>query len=312
MAFCEFCGERISYLPFSCKYCGGTFCKKHRLPENHECSFELKHVPAISTTQLEPQNGYQDTPMKRTISRVYLEKEPKSLKKYLKRQDKERERTVRGYQRSYERKSQYQGTKILFIMIIIFSIVALIFDYYFIPEYFYLSLYGLVYKFTYFTFITSLFVSSGDVISLFFLFIILFVLYFMARNIEVSQGTKFLMKLYLISTLFTAIFYVLLRISLIAIYPLNIILPVGLAWGGILGLLSYSLFPIMNRKITTLMYFLPIRMSGKSLLMIIVLFRLIPVIFFVWYAPYYIVFYLPELGGILGAYIVYRYQFLVK
>ncbi|MBY9017793.1 MAG: rhomboid family intramembrane serine protease, partial [Candidatus Lokiarchaeota archaeon] len=30
MAFCEFCGDPIGYLPFTCKYCAGVFCKKHR------------------------------------------------------------------------------------------------------------------------------------------------------------------------------------------------------------------------------------------------------------------------------------------
>jgi hypothetical protein len=65
----------------------------------------------------------------------------------------------------------------------------------------------------------------------------------------------------------------------------------------------------MNRKITALMYFLPIRMTGRSFLLIIVIFRIFPVIFYVWTAPFAILFYLPELGGILGAYIVYKYQF---
>lgn len=311
MTYCEFCGELITYLPFTCKYCGGTFCKKHRLPENHECTFELKHVPVVPTSQREPQR-YQEAPIKKTTSRVTLDRSPKSLKKYLRRQDKQNERTLRLYQKPYKKPSQYRGTKIIFFTIIIFSITALVFDYYGITEYFYLSLHGLVYKFTYYTFFTSLFVSSGDVLSLLFLFLILFVLYFMARNIEASQGIKFLVKLYTICCLFTALFYVLLRLSLIFIYPLTIPIPVGLAWGGILGLLSYSLFPIMNRKITAFMYFLPIRMSGRSFLFIIIIFRLFPVILFVWYEPAYIVFYLPELGGILGAYIVYKYQFTIK
>lgn len=309
MTYCEFCGGQISYLPFTCKYCGGTFCKKHRLPENHECTFELKHVPVVSTAMKESKGRYEDTEIRNSQSRVYLDKEPKHLRKYLKRQEKQRERTLRSYQKSYEKHSLYQGTKSLFIMIIIFSIVGLVFTYNYIPEYFYLSLYGLVNKFTYYTFFTSLFISSGDVISLFFLFIMLFILYFMARNIELSLGTKFLIKLYIICCLFTALFYVLLRLSLIAIYPINsFILYTGLAWGGILGLLSYSLFPIMNKKITAFMYFLPVRMNGRSFLLIIIILRLFPVLLFVWYDPAYIVFYLPELGGILGAYIIYKYQ----
>lgn len=29
--------RRIITFPFVCRRCGGTFCEKHRLPENHEC-----------------------------------------------------------------------------------------------------------------------------------------------------------------------------------------------------------------------------------------------------------------------------------
>ncbi|MFW9969956.1 MAG: hypothetical protein ACFFDF_07125 [Candidatus Odinarchaeota archaeon] len=266
------------------------------------------------TPQKENNQMYEATPMRRAVSKVYLDKEPKAFKKYLKRQERQNERTLRLYQKPYKKVSPYKGTKILFITIILSSIVALIFSYYGIPEYIYLSLDGLVYNYTYYTFFTSLFITSGDWLSLFFLIIMLLILYFMARNIEASQGTKFLITLYIISCSFTALFYLLLRLSLISIYPLIPAsgLYIGLAWGGILGLLSYALFPIMNRKITAFMYFLPIRMNGRSFLILIVLLRLLPVILFAWYLPYYVVFYLPELGGILGAYIVYKYQFNLK
>lgn len=36
MAKCDVCG-REEYLPYKCKYCGGTFCAEHRLPEKHNC-----------------------------------------------------------------------------------------------------------------------------------------------------------------------------------------------------------------------------------------------------------------------------------
>lgn len=36
MAECSFCGREVS-IPYTCGYCGGSFCPKHRLPENHEC-----------------------------------------------------------------------------------------------------------------------------------------------------------------------------------------------------------------------------------------------------------------------------------
>jgi hypothetical protein len=36
MSKCEYCGK-ATFLPFKCNYCGGTFCERHRLPEQHEC-----------------------------------------------------------------------------------------------------------------------------------------------------------------------------------------------------------------------------------------------------------------------------------
>ncbi len=36
MAKCDVCGKE-EYLPYKCKYCGGTFCAEHRLPEKHNC-----------------------------------------------------------------------------------------------------------------------------------------------------------------------------------------------------------------------------------------------------------------------------------
>lgn len=37
MTKCAFC-EREELLPFTCRYCGQSFCAEHRLPENHDCS----------------------------------------------------------------------------------------------------------------------------------------------------------------------------------------------------------------------------------------------------------------------------------
>lgn len=36
MTDCDYCGETVD-IPFRCKFCGGTFCSAHRLPESHEC-----------------------------------------------------------------------------------------------------------------------------------------------------------------------------------------------------------------------------------------------------------------------------------
>jgi len=36
MAKCDQCGRQEN-MPYRCRYCGGTFCGDHRLPENHAC-----------------------------------------------------------------------------------------------------------------------------------------------------------------------------------------------------------------------------------------------------------------------------------
>jgi len=41
MAKCYYCDTEIKNLPYRCKFCGMIFCKNHRLPENHNCPFDL-------------------------------------------------------------------------------------------------------------------------------------------------------------------------------------------------------------------------------------------------------------------------------
>ena len=124
-------------------------------------------------------------------------------------------------------------------------------------------------------------------------------------EIEIGYGTWFLFRLYLISTIFSAFLYILLRLTLIGLFPIELyFFPMGFAWGGILGLISYSLFPMMNQEITALMVIIPMRMRGRSFLYIIILLRLFPLLI----NPLYFIYYLPDLGGILGSYLLYKYQ----
>jgi hypothetical protein len=37
MTRCDFCGNHIEGMPYTCRRCGGSFCGDHRLPENHLC-----------------------------------------------------------------------------------------------------------------------------------------------------------------------------------------------------------------------------------------------------------------------------------
>jgi len=37
MAICDLCGKQEN-MPYNCRFCGGTYCAEHRLPENHNCT----------------------------------------------------------------------------------------------------------------------------------------------------------------------------------------------------------------------------------------------------------------------------------
>lgn len=302
MSFCEFCGNEIGYLPFKCKYCGGTFCKKHRLPENHECSFELKHTPVVPIVQRE--SSFQSSQTRRQNR----QKQPRRLRRYLKRQDQAISLRPR---RSPKWKTTFPATKTLLILIILTSIAASILYNSGLGDYIFFSLYGLYNNFTFYTIVTSLFITNLNIFSfaffieIFFLIIMLFFTYLLSRSIEIALGSWFLVKLYVISGLFSALFYTLLRFTLISVAPIeSVSILIGFAWGGILGIMSYSLYPVMNQEITALMMIIPMRMKGRSFLIVIILLRLFPILFY----PGDFIFYLPDLGGILGSYILFKYQ----
>ena len=48
MSKCHYCSMIIRNLPYRCKFCGMLFCRNHRLPENHDCPFDLIHKSIIS------------------------------------------------------------------------------------------------------------------------------------------------------------------------------------------------------------------------------------------------------------------------
>jgi len=62
---CRICGK-VEPLPYRCRYCGGTFCAEHRLPENHNCPeiwFAKPPVERWSESRKERRIDY--TPTKR-------------------------------------------------------------------------------------------------------------------------------------------------------------------------------------------------------------------------------------------------------
>ncbi|MFX1325523.1 MAG: AN1-type zinc finger domain-containing protein [Promethearchaeota archaeon] len=60
MPTCYFCNEKFEDLPYRCTFCGMLFCSQHRLPENHECPFDLRKSSSIEASIEGIELIYQD------------------------------------------------------------------------------------------------------------------------------------------------------------------------------------------------------------------------------------------------------------
>lgn len=296
MTFCEHCGENINFLPFKCKYCGGSYCKEHRLPENHQCTFELKSIP------ITPSN-LREAPSKSGSSRGTS----RNFKKYMKRQDKQKQKATKLYKSYSFKPNQNYGTKVLIILVFVLSIASIAY-----PLILTLSRLSFL-DFWLWTFITSVFVSyTSDLFGLFFLVILILFFYMIIKNLEQAFGTKFLLRLYLVCALFSGLVYFILWIIIETfLIPSGfiIIIPYGLASGALLGVICFMIFMNWKREMTFLIFFMPIRMRGRTIITFLILIKLIPGLLFAIDYPPALIIYLPDLGGILGSYLVYKYKF---
>lgn len=303
MVYCEFCGKEIGYLPFKCKYCGGTFCKEHRLPENHACSFDKKHVPTT------PSPSRSEGSKNKTYKPIKSNGAP-NIDRLLRRQKRKKRRARNIFNQSMGG-GMYSFSIATYLIMAIFisSIVAL-----FIPQFTCLS-YNSFFGFYLWTFITAPFVNySTSYFGIFFLLILILLFYNIIKIIELRFGPKFLLGLFLFSCLVAGVTFFLLLIPVQFIYSPLIVdtIYVGLAYSGLLGIISFLIFSSLNQEMTFLLFFIPIRMKGKTILLLLILLRLIPALLNGLFDPYYFLIYLlmyiPDLGGILGSYIIFRYK----
>jgi len=309
----------------------------------------LKHTPVVPSPSRQIEQQYNEVKGSRRASDLQKLRgvkpvgrqrrasdftNPKDFKKYLERERKYRERAQKIVQRSLSGRPKGGGgeapaTTFLMITVVICSIAALVFSYAFVPFYVCLSLYGLS-QFPMFiwTIFTAPFISySDDMFGLIFLFIMIFFFFNMGRSIEMRYGQKFLIGLYLFCAAFTGLFYILIRLLISFVLPINtfgwilgysaytgapVILwdCVGLASGAILGLISFIVFFDLNREMMLMCYFIPIKMKGKTLLVVLVLFTVLPGLFYVliYGNLLYLALTIPPIGGILGSYIIYWYK----
>ena len=67
---CDICST-YELLPFKCRYCGGTFCSAHRLPENHSCP-GLRMLKQRPSGEVQRRNGVQSRPGKLKLPSIKL------------------------------------------------------------------------------------------------------------------------------------------------------------------------------------------------------------------------------------------------
>ena len=77
---CDFCGKEED-LPFTCNYCGGTFCGEHRLPEAHACRGDLTRRVVVdhATTRSWEGSSFGGTPPPRANPYLFSQKEVRDI-----------------------------------------------------------------------------------------------------------------------------------------------------------------------------------------------------------------------------------------
>lgn len=71
MTVCYYCESKIGDIPFHCKFCGMTFCSKHRLPENHNCPFDLRRKESFTEDSIYYLDALEFMGKELTVGKVY-------------------------------------------------------------------------------------------------------------------------------------------------------------------------------------------------------------------------------------------------
>ncbi len=278
MVQCDFpeCTERIEYLPFQCRYCNQTFCKKHRLPENHGCTFEVKVSPKDAPksrrgerrerTEAAPMYGAdipKDTGDKKFDKemRTFVRREEKRQKKA------ERQRRPTFFQRAnmFGRTNKLTATYVLIGLNIFFFILN-----YFFRYYIKLNVSTFVFNYYFHTLLTAMF-GPGSPLSLLFS---VFMLYWIGKTIERQYGTKFLFLIYVLAGVttgaLTLIFQFLYSYIPSAAFASAIFGFYSSESGASNALLTFLIFTIgLERELRFYLLFIPIRLKGKHVLWLI-------------------------------------------
>jgi hypothetical protein len=281
--YCEFCGKETGILPFDCNYCGGSFCAEHRLPENHECSMNVE----------------------------YRERLHRKKRQLIEKRRKEQHIGIRG-------ERSVIGTYILYTIIVIPSIIAFFFPHYLCISIFTISSIPFPFSWTLFT---AFFVVYFSNIVEFIYFIALLILsYYFIRTIEMRYGPRRLLFIFLASSFLGAIIYLVI-VSLYPAFFFFSVQPIGLASAGLFGVCvfpllgsSYKMWHLHNFSIkaSKIIWFLAIFNIVSKVFTTILIYGIIDPYFGVYVYGYNILYFVFDLFGLLGAFVLYEFYYKRK
>jgi membrane associated rhomboid family serine protease len=327
MVKCDFCEDEIDYLPFTCRYCGKSYCKKHRIPENHQCSFEFRNDPYKVKSMEESKDSkiYVDYPAESVPRETSSRRERIRNSRIRDRMNRTRPQvtSLLGMQ------SKPYGTYGILIVNSVFFAISVTLAFLNLDKYIYLSFSDYVGGHNYWTILTSIFtpinqvgtwdvslireVSGMDIFfGLLYLFIKLFMLFFVGRMIETRWGWKTLVRIYIISGLFSSLGILLVDFiasldPIAGFYAFKEVIQYQSSWGASMGLIAFIALIFPQQQVTMFLYFIPIRVKMKNLLWILIGISLVTAIFrmFVTKNPWFV----QDLGGIagiLGGFIIFK------
>ncbi len=235
MVRCEKCDVEIPYLPFRCKYCGRYYCRDHRLPENHACTGHFNAPVVVVPTNVQKEMGMriEEQPLKHSRKRLYQDVGTDGRDKKGMRYHSLRNRwfSSPGWRRFQETKfRRYIVTHIFLILFVIGFILTLTPAIQFVvlsPPFFF-------FQFYFHTLVTAVWVPAVGLgpfgSNIFILGLIVFMFYQFGRQLEMSNGSKFLIKFVLICGILTGAIFVLsiLLFLLIPGYEIILYIPIGI------------------------------------------------------------------------------------
>nr|WP_321428892.1 rhomboid family intramembrane serine protease [uncultured Methanolobus sp.] len=241
---CWICGKEET-IPFKCRFCGKTFCSRHRLPEQHACE---------GLEEVKKNGSYSGSPGYGTNVNDDLFKDAlKSTAKYAAKS------AVKGVG-SNIKYSMKSSPAMAIIYLCIFSFVLQLF----VPGY--MQLFQLVPAWILqgrhlWTLVTHMFIHSGFT----HLFFNMLILFFFGPELERRAGKKIFMYVYFTAGLVAAIAYTLTSSS-----PYT---PVVGASGAIMGV--FAALAIIAPDIRVYVYFIPMQITHALVLFVLLDFFLL-------------------------------------